>query len=102
VARGVAAPLIDTLIWVQADQREIRRRSAARAANPPAADLANMAAAGAPFDEEGWMAEEIPFNIAQRTWERADLIVCGTPEIPCDPGTEIVIAPPPVTSPHRG
>jgi hypothetical protein len=52
--------------------------------------------------EEGWMAEEIPFNAAQRTWERADIIVCGTPEIPYDPGTEIVIAPPLVTSAHRG
>jgi hypothetical protein len=52
--------------------------------------------------EEGWMAEEIPFNAAQRTWERADIIVCGTPEIPYDPGTEIVIAPPLVTSAHGG
>jgi len=42
-------------------------------------DLANMAADGSPFDEGGWMAEEIPFNTAQRTWERANLIVCGTP-----------------------
>jgi hypothetical protein len=41
------------------------------------------------------MAEEIPFNAAQRTWERADIIVCGTPEIPHDPSTEIVIAPRP-------
>src|ERR1022692_2542529 len=44
------------------------------------------------------MAEEIPFNTAQRTWERAGIIVCGTPEVPYDPSTEIVIAPPPVTS----
>jgi hypothetical protein len=29
---------------------------------------------------------------AQRTWERADLIVCGIPEIPFDPVTEIVVA----------
>jgi hypothetical protein len=85
--------LIDTLIWVQADEREAVRRSAARVANPPAADLANKAADGAPFDEEGWMAEEIPFNAAQRTWDRADIIACGTPEIPHDPTTEIVIAP---------
>jgi hypothetical protein len=40
------------------------------------------------------MAEEIPFNADQRTWERADLIVCGTPEIACDPVAEIVVAPP--------
>jgi hypothetical protein len=85
--------LIDTLIWVQADEREAARRSAARVADPPAADLANKAVDGTPFDEEGWMAEEIPFNAAQRTWERADIIVCGTPEIPYDPSTEIVVAP---------
>lgn len=93
--RREVAHLIDTVIWVQADEREVARRSAARVANPPAADLVNMAVDGAPFDEEGWMAEEIPFNAAQRTWERADIIVCGTPEIPHDSATEIVIAPPP-------
>jgi hypothetical protein len=87
---------------VQADEREAGRRTAARAAHRSAADLANRPVDGTPFDDDGWMAEEIPFNTAQRTWERADIIVCGTPEIPYDPSTEIVIAPPPVTSPHRG
>ena len=48
------------------------------------------------------MAEEIPFQRRQRTWERADIIVCGTPEIGYEPGTEIVIAPPPVTSADSG
>jgi hypothetical protein len=43
-------------------------------------------------DAAAWMAEEIPFNTAQRTWERADLIVCGTPQIPYDAATEIVVA----------
>jgi hypothetical protein len=47
-----------------------------------------------PCTAAAWMAEEIPFNAAQRAWERADVIVCGTPEIPCDPITEIVVAPP--------
>ena len=100
--RREVAHLIDILIWVQADEREAARRTAVRAAHRPAADLANRPVDGAPFDDDGWMAEEIPFNTAQRTWERADIIVCGTPEIPYDPSTEIVIAPPPVTSPHRG
>jgi hypothetical protein len=90
--RREAAHLIDTVIWVQADEREAGRRAAARAPNRPAADLANRAADGAPFDEDGWMVEEISFNTAERTWERAGIIVCGTPEIPYDPGTEIVIS----------
>jgi hypothetical protein len=100
--RREVAHLIDTLIWVQADEREAGRRAAARAAippagDPPAGDLANKDPHGVPFDEDGWMAEEVPFNAAERTWERADIIVCGTPEIPYDPSTEIVIAPPPAT-----
>jgi hypothetical protein len=85
--------LIDALIWVQSDQREAERRALAHAGHADAIDSANVAADGSPFDEAGWMAEEIPFNTAQRTWERADLIVCGTPEISCDPATEIVVAP---------
>ena len=45
-------------------------------------------------DHRDWMAEEVPFQGSQRPWERADLIVCGTPQIPYDPATELVIAPP--------
>jgi hypothetical protein len=93
--RQEVAHLIDTLIWVQADERETERRAIARAANLPAADRANQAVDGAPIDSAGWMAEEIPFNTTQRTWERADIIICSTPEIPYDPGTELVTAPPP-------
>jgi hypothetical protein len=38
------------------------------------------------------MAEESPFNASQRTWERADIIVCATPQIPYDPVSEIALA----------
>ena len=86
---------------MQADEQEAARRTAARAADRPAADLANKPAGEAPFDEDDWMAEEIPFNADQRTRERPETIVCGTPEIPYDPRTQVVIAPPPVTSPHQ-
>ena len=99
--RREVADLIDNLIWVQADERETGRRATARAANPLAADLANQAVDGAPIDNEGWMAEEIPFNAAQRTWERADIIVCGTPKLPY-PRTELVTAPPPKNGPVPG
>ena len=89
------AHLIDALIWVQSDERAAELRRLVRDRRPDALDLANQAWDGTPFDHAGWMAEEIPFNAAQRTWERADVIVCGTPEIQCDPSTEIVVAPPP-------
>lgn len=90
--RREVAHLIDALIWVQSDEREAARRGRVRAAHADAIDGANMPADGSPPDDAGWMAEEIPFNAAQRTWERADLIVCGTPEIAFDPVTEIVVA----------
>jgi hypothetical protein len=82
------------LIWVQSDEREAERRSLARAEKPDLMDTANMPADGSHPDDREWMAEEMPFNAAHRTWERADLVVCGTPEHPCDPVTEIVAAPP--------
>jgi hypothetical protein len=92
--RREVAHLIDALIWVQADEGEAERRRLARDRDPDALDLANKAPGGEPFDNDGWMAEEIPFNAAQRTWERADIIVCGTPQIPHDASTEVVVAPP--------
>jgi hypothetical protein len=44
-----------------------------------------------PSGYESWMAEEIPFQAAQRTWERADVIVAGTPTIAHDPEREVVV-----------
>lgn len=84
--RREAADLIDVLIWVQSDEREAERRVLTRIGKPNEAPTL--------WHHREWMAEEIPFNASQRTWERADVIVCGTPEIPCDPVTEIVVAPP--------
>jgi hypothetical protein len=40
------------------------------------------------------MAEEDPFLTGQRPWERADLLVAGTPQIPFDRTSELVVAPP--------
>jgi hypothetical protein len=84
--RQEAADLIDALIWVQSDEREAGRRVLTRIGKPDEAPTI--------WHHREWMAEEIPFNTAQRTWERADVIVCGTPQISCDPVTEIVVAPP--------
>ena len=85
--RREVAGLIDFLIWVQSDEGEAERRVLDRIGKPDEAPTLGH--------HREWMAEERPFNAAQRTWERADVIVCGTPQIPCDPVTEIVLAPPP-------
>jgi hypothetical protein len=85
-------------------QQDDTRKLVDRARDSDALDMTNRAPGGAPFDHAGWMAEEIPFNADQRTWERADVIVCGTPQIPHDPGTEVVVAPPslPAADDQRG
>jgi hypothetical protein len=81
------AGLIDFLIWVQSDEGEAERRVLERIGKPNEAPTLGH--------HREWMAEERPFNAVQRTWERGDVIVCGTPQIPYDPVTEIVLAPPP-------
>jgi len=85
--RREAAHLVDALVWMQSDQREAERRSRARVGRPGGPRTAR--------DLREWMAEEGPFLAGQRPWERADLVVAGTPQIRFDAGTELVIAPPP-------
>jgi uridine kinase len=75
--REVAA-LVDVAIWVQADFAEAERRGIER-------DVAE----GVNGDREqaiafwrDWMAAELRFLDEQRPWERADVIVAGTPTIP--------------------
>jgi hypothetical protein len=83
--RSEASALIDALVWVQADQQEAERRS-----------LARVGRSGGPRTAEAyweWMGEENPFLAGERTWERADMLVAGTPLIPFDPVSEVVIAP---------
>jgi len=38
------------------------------------------------------MAKEMPFVANQRPWERAAIVICGTPGIPLDPGTQLAVA----------
>jgi hypothetical protein len=85
-ARRETAHLTDTAIWVQADERQTEHRNLARVGQP----------GGSPTVRHmrDWMAEEIPFLAGQRPWERADLIACGTPQVPFDPATELLVAPP--------
>lgn len=87
--------LIDALIWVQSDQRVAELRRLARDREPSALETANLPSDGSLPDHDGWMEEEIPFNSDQRTWERADIVACGTPEFTCDAESEVVVGPPP-------
>jgi hypothetical protein len=84
--RSELSHMINALVWVQADQREAERRSLARIGQPGGARTVG--------DHQEWMAEEEPFLAGARPWERADMLVAGTPDIPFDPATELVVAPP--------
>jgi hypothetical protein len=77
--RADLAPLYDAVVWVQADVVEARRRGLVRDGG----------------DVEFWDhcdAEETRFFRRDRPWERADLIVAGTPKLPHDAATELVVA----------
>lgn len=80
--RGDLEPWRDGLIWVQSDFAETERRGIARdielgVNGDPAASVAFW---------RSWMAEEIPFLQEDRPWDRAGVVVCGTPtsEVPHD------------------
>ncbi len=69
--RQSLAGLVDAAVWVQADAPEARRRGIERdGGDQDAADF---------WDR--WNAEEVPFLAQDRPWERALMIVCGTPEL---------------------
>jgi pantothenate kinase len=73
--------LIDATIWVQSDFVEAEQRGIAR-------DIAH-GTNGDPAQTitfwHKWMAEELPFLAADRPWERACVVVAGSPTIPLGP-----------------
>ncbi|WP_457963617.1 hypothetical protein M1E17_19645 [Arthrobacter sp. D1-29] len=73
--------LIDASIWVQCDNLEARRRLLARDGQEEQ-DL-----------HREWEAQEIPFLLQDRPWERATVIVAGRPALEHDPKTQIVFLP---------
>jgi hypothetical protein len=81
-SRRALAHLLDASLWVQSDLAETNRRNALRV---QAGEISQA-------DFASWMAEESRFLAADRPWERAGLIVAGTPSLPHDPATELVVA----------
>lgn len=41
---------------------------------------------------ERWMREERPFIADPRPWERASVLVCGTPDLPHAWNTDVLVA----------
>ena len=88
-SRRQVAHLLDVAIWVQSDFAGAKRRGLCR-------DMVDHG-----FDEaaalqnwDDWAAEEVPFLLGDRPWERADVIAATAPVLGHDPQTEVVIAPP--------
>jgi hypothetical protein len=80
--RRTLAPVLDAAVWVQADAAVLERRNEGRIA----------AGETTAVDHHAWMAEEDPFLLVDRPWERATIIVSGSPELPHDPQTDVVVA----------
>jgi len=80
--RREVAEFLDGVVWVASDLDEAMRRG-----------LDRDVASGVNGDREQatafwheWMAQELPFQADQRTWERATLVLAGTPVIPLQDG----------------
>ena len=83
-SREELAHLLDARLWVQADRATIDRRNQDRGA------------------DEGWLQEELPWVAGHRPWQHADLVISGTPTLPHDPRTEIVVSNGPLRQPGVG
>jgi hypothetical protein len=81
--RAQTATLMDAIVWVQSDAAAARERGIERDGGDEAARRH--------WDE--WASEEDPFLARDRPWERAGVVVAGTPVLPHDPETEVVVAP---------
>jgi uridine kinase len=84
IIREELAPWIDASIWVQGDLDEQERRLVARDGD----------SVGQQRHIAAWLAEELPFMLREKPWQKATIVVAGTTELQHDPDTEIVIAPP--------
>jgi hypothetical protein len=84
ISRRSLAPLFDAAVWVQSDFEAANRRGIERD--------------GGSEEETDfwweWDREEQPFLAADRPWERADAIICGTPDLAAmslDPESEVLV-----------
>jgi chloramphenicol 3-O-phosphotransferase len=86
-SRRSLAALLDAAVWVQSDFAAANRRGIARDGDTREA---------ADFWWE-WDREEQPFLAADRPWERADAVICGSPDlvpVGFDAATEVLVGRP--------
>ena len=83
-SRSSLAPWLDATVWVQSDADEAYRRGIERDIV-----LGRIRTEAVAFWDE-WMAVEEPFLAADRPWERADVVICSTPEPPVPDGVVVV------------
>lgn len=72
-SRASLAELIDATVWVSSDEAERHRRGVERDVR-----LGRTPAEAEDFWEL-WQSEEVPFLEADRPWDRATVVTCGTP-----------------------
>jgi hypothetical protein len=73
---------LDVAIWVETDEPTRLGR-----------DTVRVAAGEIDFEHYlSWMADENAYAVAQRPWQRADLLVYGGDSISHNPKTEVVVA----------
>lgn len=89
-SRNSLAPYLSAAVWVQSDWTLAEARGIARdmqGERPDAAEAKRF------WDD--WQAEERSFLAGDRPWERADVVVCGTPLIEVGEDEVLIGAPPP-------
>jgi uridine kinase len=88
-SRRQVAHLVDVAIWVQSDLAGARGRGVRR-------DIVDQGIdeAVALQNWDDWAAEEVPFLLEDRPWQRADVIARPAPVLAHDPEIELIIAPP--------
>lgn len=86
-SRRALADVVDVAVWVQSDVGEARRRGIERDVQ-----LGRTPDAAVEFWDR-WDAEEVAFLAADRPWERADVVACGTPALAGVPvaATEVLV-----------
>ncbi|WP_199422265.1 uridine kinase family protein [Actinotalea solisilvae] len=90
------AHLVDRTVWVQTDHALAEERGIARDVEQ---GVNGDAEESRRFWHE-WMAHELPFFARERPWQRADLVVAGTPVVALGPD-ELACAPGPLGPDER-